>query len=360
MIPLAYVSVPPVCTAAIKQSPEDFCVDEILGFDPDGEGDHVLLHIQKRNLNTQDIVDTLCRFADVKNVDVGYSGLKDRHAVTSQWFSVNLTGKIEPDWLLLDGSSMSCSSADSSSIENQSIRFLTVSRHKRKLKRGTHQANRFKLLLRNLEGDLDDIRQRLQRVQTSGVPNYFGEQRFGRNFSNITQAEKMMRGVIKVKSRHKRSLYLSAIRSMLFNSVLSHRVTQENWDKAIAGELLVLDGTHSYFQYEEGDDSINERIECGDVHPSGPLWGKLKKEQKKFDYNAPFFELENSIMSGYKHWCEGLERAGLIYDRRSLRLPVSELAWGFVENDNLQLQFTLPAGGYATTVLRELCQYNQM
>lgn len=340
---LEFVCAPPDCKATFKQSPEDFCVEEILGFEPDGEGDHVFLQIQKRNLNTQDIVDTLTRFADVKNVDIGYSGLKDRLALTSQWFSVNLTGKTEPDWLAL---------------ENECVHCLTISRHKRKLKRGTHQANRFKISLRDLEGDREDIKQRLQRVQTKGVPNYFGEQRFGRNQSNIAQAEKMFRGNIRVKSRHKRGLYLSAIRSMLFNFVLSHRVKLANWDKAVAGELLVLDGTHSYFQCEAGDDSIHARIESGDVHASGPLWGKQNKEKGRIDYESPYFELETSILSEYAHWCEGLERAGLMYDRRSLRLPVSDLTWNFTDKGDLQLGFILPAGGYATTALRELCQLN--
>jgi len=336
---LAHITEPPLCTSVFKRSPEDFCVEEILGFEPDGEGDQVFLFIEKRQLNTEDIVQKLQRFADVKNVDIGYSGLKDRNALTRQWFSVKIAEKIEPDW---------------SALENENIRCLTVSRHKRKLRKGTHRANRFTITLCNITGDLGDLQQRLTHVQDSGVPNYFGEQRFGRNQSNITQAEKMFNGSITVKSRHKRGLYLSAVRSMLFNEVLSHRVSDGSWEKVVKGELLILDGTHSYFQYEQGDTAIAERIERGDVHPSGPMWGQLDKERSKFNYQNPIFELEESVLSRFEPWREGLEQAGMKYDRRSLRLVISDMSWNFIESDKLQLQFSLPSGSYATTVLREL------
>lgn len=342
MKPLAYVTTPPASNAIFKQSPEDFCVFEVLGFSPDGEGEHAFLQIQKRNLNTQDLVDKIMSLAKVKQVDVGFSGMKDKLALTTQWISVNLQGLIEPDWSLLESEDITC---------------LTVTRHKRKLKRGTHQANEFRIVLREIDGAFDDIESRLCMIQKQGVPNYFGVQRFGRNGANIVQAEKMLRGIIKVKSRAKRGIYLSALRSMLFNQVLSQRVEQGTWNKALPGELLVLDGTHSYFQYLD-DELVDQRVIHGDVHPSGPLWGKVGNQ--KFDFSVAFFDLETSILKQYSQWCEGLEQAGLSYDRRALRLPVTGLEWNKLADDCLELRFSLPTGCFATAVLREVVNFKPL
>jgi len=330
---LHYACGKPSATALIRRQPEDFRVTEQLSFPLDGEGQHVFLFIQKSNLNTDQVSAALAKFANVKQVAVGYAGLKDRQAVTRQWFSVDLAGKPEPDW---------------SSLESDDLKVLEVTRHGRKLKRGAIAANHFELVLAEFEGEREEMEQRLQKIKLSGVPNYFGEQRFGRNEANLRQAEKMMTNdKLRIK-RHQRSLYLSAARSFLFNMVLSQRVADQTWNSALAGDVFMLDGSHSIFVPEEIDDDIKRRVADGDIHPTGPLWGvgELMTQHS-------VLQLERQVLEAYPQWRELLEKAGMKQERRALRLPVNAMESDWRDKD-VVLKFGLPAGSYATVVLREL------
>jgi tRNA pseudouridine13 synthase len=325
----------PTVTGVMRATPEDFAVDEVLGFEPDGEGEHRLIHIRKRNTNTDWLAKQLARFAGVKPMDVSYAGLKDRNAVTTQWFSVGLAGKPEPDW---------------KQIESDDIEVLLVARHRRKLRRGALQGNRFRLHITQLSGDLAGLEARLQDMVRDGVPNYFGEQRFGFNHNNLRRADAMFRGDFRERDRHKRGLYLSAARSYLFNEVLSRRVVDGTWTLPLPGEALMLAGSHSFFVADEIDTAILERIEEGDIHPSGPLWGRGDLASHN-DARA----LEQEVLATCSEWCAALEKEGLEQERRALRLPVQDLSWIIdTEQQVLTLSFQLDAGSYATTVLREL------
>ncbi len=340
MLPaLAYAfGIPPV-KGVVRSRPEDFFVDEVLGFDPDGEGEHVLLQIEKRNTNTQWLADQLARFVGIPKRDVSYAGMKDKHAVTRQWFSLGMAGAEEPDW---------------DKLNSEDLRVLQHARHRRKLRRGTLRGNRFKLVIRDLHGDLGALETRLQHVADQGVPNYFGAQRFGHEGANLQQAEAMFQGR-RIKDRHKRSLYLSAARSFLFNAVLSPRVARGDWNQAISGEVLMLAGTNSYFVPETIDAEITQRLTDFDIHPSGCLWGKGSSPAQ-----GKAAELERHLAETHPLLCRGLEQAGLKQERRALRLPVAELRWELDAAANiLVLQFFLPAGAYATTVLRELVQTDE-
>jgi len=328
---LAYALGKPEASGVIRSQPEDFQVDEDLGFELSGEGEHACLHIRKRNANTDFIAKQIVRLAGVKNMDVSYAGLKDRHAVTTQWFSVYLASKPEPDW---------------SQLNSEEVEVLEVVRHNRKLRRGSLKGNHFKLVVRELDGDSALLEQRLQTISSTGVANYFGEQRFGRD--NLASAAGMFNAEFKVKDRNKRSMYLSAARSAIFNDVLSIRVAAANWNQAVAGDLMMLDGSHSVFATESVDDDIRRRIAEFDIHPTGPLWGR-----GRLPTTADAQQLEQQCAENHGLFCQGLEQAGMKQERRALRLPVSKLEWRLDDN-SLGLSFFLSSGSYATSVLREL------
>jgi tRNA pseudouridine13 synthase len=331
---LAYVYGQPAATGLIRAVPEDFRVDEDLGFSPDGVGEHVFLQIQKKDLNTDWVAQRLAKLAGVKRVDVGFCGLKDRYAETTQWFSLYLPGKEEPDW---------------SAIESANLKCVSHTRHSRKLRRGSHRANHFILLVRNVTGDLSELESRLSLISGQGVPNYFGAQRFGRQDANLHQALAMFNGSLKVKAKQKRSLYLSAARSYLFNQVLSQRVAMGNWNEALPGDVMMLNGTNSFFATGQVDEEIKKRLHQFDIHPSGPLWG-----QGELHTSVEARALEWSVLEEFADFRAGLERAGLKQQRRALRLLVHDMQWEFLTGNMLQLQFRLESGAYATSVLREL------
>ena len=324
----------PEASGVIRSCPEDFRVDEELGFEPDGEGEHLLINLRKRNRNTDQVARELARHAGVRARDVSYCGLKDRVAVTTQWFSIWLPGKPDPDW---------------SSVEDDDLQVITQARHRRKLPRGALRVNRFTLVLRDIQGDREALEQRLNTIKENGVPNYFGEQRFGRGGSNLKSAQAMFDGR-KVKDRHLRSLYLSTARSFLFNEVLAERVRMGNWNQVLPGEALMLSGSRSYFIANEIDEEVLRRHAEKDVLPSGPLWGRGELPSQ-----GGAQALELSVLAEHAKFREGLEKAGLKQERRALCLTVNDFQWQWLpEGEHLQLQFSLPAGCYATSVLREL------
>lgn len=323
----------PLGQGVIRQQPEDFIVDEISSVELTGEGEHVCLHIRKRGLNTEDVARQLARLADVKRRDVSFAGLKDRHAVTSQWFSVYLPGVAEPDW---------------QSLDSDDVQVLEVCRNARKLRRGTLAGNLFQITVREFDVDAEMLDARLQDIAQQGVPNYFGSQRFGRGGSNLEQALEMFAGR-RVK-REQRSHYLSAVRSMLFNRVLSQRVSAGTWNQLLDGEVCMLAGSRGFFVIDKVDETLQQRLLAQDIHPSGPLWGKGELPSQYLAH-----DLETTVLSGFADWCKGLEKAGLKMERRSLRLIAEDLQWTYADK-MLVLTFSLPAGCFATAVLREIVE----
>jgi len=334
MTDLARAHGAPALAARIRATTEDFFVEEVDGFEASGSGEHLLLSIEKRGMTTAFAARRIAAWAGVDESAIGYAGLKDRHAVTRQRFSVWLPKKIAPD---IDA------------LHAEDLRVLDHAWHSRKLPRGALAGNRFVLVLRSVEGDRGEIDARLQAIAARGVPNYFGEQRFGRGGGNVQQAVAMFAGR-RVK-REERTMLLSAARSELFNRVLSARVDAGAWDAALDGDVWMLDGSRSVFGPEPIDDALRARLQAFDIHPSGPLWGEGELRS-----TGAARELELDALQGDSatRLRSGLERAGLSQERRALRLHPQELAWHWHDDGALQLEFGLPPGCYATTVLREL------
>ncbi|MFZ5657789.1 MAG: tRNA pseudouridine(13) synthase TruD [Pseudomonadota bacterium] len=322
-----------VLAARFRERPEDFVVEEIAGFEPSGQGEHLLLTIEKRGLNTAEVARRLAAWAGVRDVAIGYAGLKDRHAVTRQRFSVQLPGRDAPD---------------AASLEGEGLRVLSSARHLRKLPRGALAGNRFELLLREVQGDREAIAGRLEAISRDGVPNYFGEQRFGRAGDNVEQALAMFAG--RRVRREERSLLLSAARSELFNRVLAARVREASWNTGLDGEVWMLDGRRSVFGPEPPTPELQARCAAFDIHPTGPLWGRGELRTR-----GACRALEDAIVAAGDAPAlrAGLEAAGLEQERRALRMRPAALAWQW-EADGLRLTFELPPGAYATTVLAEL------
>lgn len=324
-------AVPPLL-ARLRVSPEDFLVEEILGYDADGAGEHLLLWVEKRGANTDWVARELAKFAGVPPMAVGYAGLKDRHAVTRQTFSVQLAGRPDPDW---------------SSFPHPEVKVLAAIRHSRKLKRGALRGNRFVLVLREVRGDRAAAEDVLGRIAARGVPNYFGEQRFGREGGNVAQARAMFAG--RRVDRNQRSILLSAARSQIFNEVLAARVERGCWDTAMEGEIWSLAGSRSWFGPEPFSAVLAERLARGDIHPSGPLWGRGEPPTQ-----AEAGALEREIGALHHDLVAGLAAARMDQERRPLRLLPAHVRWRWLTDDALELSFELPAGAYATVVVREL------
>ena len=329
-LPRAYGAAP--LTAELRRVPEDFRVDEILGYDADGEGEHALLWVEKRDANTDWVARELARYAGAPPLNVGYAGLKDRHAVTRQAFTVQLAGKADPDW---------------SAFPHAEVKVLASTRHKRKLKRGALRGNRFVLVMRDVKGDKTRAEEILQAIVARGVPNYFGEQRFGREGGNVAQARAMFAG--RRVDRDKRSILLSAARSHIFNNVLAARVERDVWDKPLDGDIWSLAGSRSWFGPEPFDDTLAARLAQGDIHPSGPLWG-----QGEPPTTSAAGDLERHIAATHADLTDGLVAARMEQERRPLRLMSKDLRWRWLDDETLELGFELPAGAYATVVAREL------
>jgi tRNA pseudouridine13 synthase len=324
----------PAVAGRQRSRPEDFQVIELPLVEPSGQGEHAWLLIRKRMENTEAVARQLAHCAGVSPRQVSYAGLKDRNAVTEQWFSVHLPGRLDPDW---------------NAIHSDTLTLVRYARHGRKLRRGALTGNAFRIRVREVTGDRVLLEERLKQVAAHGVPNYFGAQRFGRAAGNLHAADRLFAGTADKLTRHQRGLALSAARSFLFNRVLAQRVSDASWNRAIPGEALQLSGSHSFFVANTVDPELEQRVLSMDVHPTGPLIGSGETP-----VTGAARQLESGSLADQQAWCTGLARAGLRQERRALRLQVTGLAWTWPQPDCLELTFSLGAGAYATSVLREL------
>jgi tRNA pseudouridine13 synthase len=315
-LPKVYPSL--ALSARFRSEPADFMVDETLGFTPSGEGEHWLVHIEKIGQNTHWVAEQLAQFCGLDPSAVGFCGRKDRHAITRQWFSLYDPHQTNIQW---------------ESLAIEGVELLEVHRHSRKLRLGGHQSNGFNIRLRDLcvkeepisQEDQSKLETEIHRRLGAGVPNYFGEQRFGRGNSNLIAAQQWLEGGRK-PHRKRRSMVYSAARSYLFNLLLATRVQQGNWKALVAGDVVE------------------------NTFPTGPLWGRGRPAVSEVSR-----ELEISAFVGLDEWCRGLEYCGLKQERRSLVLLPMNLELQWLDKD-LQISFSLPVGTFATAVLTEIAE----
>lgn len=323
----------PAGNARLRATPDDFIVREWLGFEADGEGDHLLLKVRKRGANTLWVAKQLAKIAKVHPRDVGFAGLKDRDAVAEQAFSVPARSAIGTNW---------------AGVTGDGFEVLSAERQRRKLKRGALKGNDFALVLREFAGDEALLEQRLQTIAAEGVPNYFGPQRFGRGGQNVVSALAWFSGEGPAPERIERGFALSAARSVIFNAVLAERVRAASWNRLLDGDVVNLNGSGSFFPVASVDDTLRERCRELDVHPTGPMW-----HGEALLSTGAIAELEAGVAQRYRVLASGLAKAGLEPERRPLRVPVRELSWS-IEGGNVHLQFRLQRGSFATAVLHEL------
>lgn len=328
-------------SAQFKSKDEDFQVTEILGYEPIGEGEHIYLWVRKTGLNTAYLAEQIACFTGLPLRAVTYAGRKDKHALTEQWFSVHFPGKGEFDW---------------SKLNEPGAEVLKSIRHNKKLRTGVLKGNRFKITLRQLSS-ISGIEERLAQIKTNGVPNYYGSQRFGNTQydprgGNLVLAEKMINGET-IRNRNKRSMAISALRSWFFNEMLHNRLQNDQLSKPWCGDVMQLAGTNSFFCATQIDPSINKRLAKRDIFLSAPLWGKgpLASQNEALQFEQKLAQQHPTI-------AKTLEDLGLKQERRAINLFPNDLEWSLA-NDTLNLSFSLPAGTFATAVLRELVQLQE-
>lgn len=332
---LAYLQTAPKQTALLKAQCADFIVKEHLGYEMSGDGEFVAVKVRKTDCNTLFVGEKLAQFAGISAKNMGYAGLKDRKAITEQWFCLQIPGKATPDF---------------SQFQLDGVEILEVTRHNRKIRTGSLEGNYFEILLRGAQED-DELKVRLENIKKNGFPNYFTEQRFGRDGHNLTQALRWAKGEINVKDRKKRSFYLSAARSEVFNLIVSARIQQGLHNQILANDILQLAGSHSWFNADQNEDLalLQQRLAQQDLQITAALIG---------EHMQLACDLENAIVAEHQDLLHLMQQERMKPARRPILIQAQELTWSF-EPEGLKLKFYLPAGSYATALVRELVKINE-
>lgn len=330
----AYAWGKPLARGKIRQRNEDFYVEEYLTIDLEGAGEHLWVWLEKDGANTDWVAEQLAKCAQIPRRDVSRSGLKDRHAVTRQMFSLRIPGLETPNWENWD-------------IEG--VRIITATRHRKKLRIGAHRGNKFQIVVREIEGDVDDLKDRLKRFKNQPIPNYFTEQRFGFDQKNLKVFERLIHDSRSIRNRQQRSMAISAARSFLFNQILSYRIEQQNWQQGLSGEVYQLQKNGALFGPEsEFNDALKSRIEQKEIQPTSTLPGENGKQVE-----MQVLDLENQVLKEWNDWVVGLKKMRVEADRRSNGVFARNFEYRLRDNE-LKLSFELTKGSYATAVLREL------
>jgi tRNA pseudouridine13 synthase len=318
----------------LKQTPEDFQVEELPAFQPTGEGGHLWLWVEKQGRETHEVARALAQLASVDVQEVGYAGMKDRQAITRQAFTVPLAaGAVLPE-VALPG-----------------VKVLSTARTERKLRTGQLKGNAFRIRLRDVRAP-EAAAPVLERLQQKGLPNYFGTQRFGRAFDNAAKGKALLLGerLPGHVSRMQRRLYLSAYQSLLFNRALAARLQDSLYGRALPGDVLRKAESGGLFICED-ETTDQPRVDSLEVSPTGPIFGWKVKPVP----TGAVAEREAKILAA-ESLPEGALRKGKGETegaRRAYAVPLGVVE-GVREGTDVWLSFSLPRGSYATVLLDEV------
>lgn len=333
--PVAHPDLPPT-GGRVGPEPEDFLVDEVPAYAASGKGEHQYVQVQKRLLTTPELVRRIGKACGVNERDVGYAGMKDKHAVTTQWLSLATKTPITPELQLGEG-----------------VKILLVTRHENKLRTGHLLGNRFTITLAGVTDDaLERAEKIAERLRTNGLPNYFGAQRFGHAGRNLPDSISWLARGGRGRNRFEQKLFPSVVQSELFNRYLSARLALGS-DKLLSGEVVRLEGAGAMFRVDDLEKE-QPRLAARDLHLTGPMLGP---KMRPADADARALEQRITAELGLDEAMLGALGRGAPGTRRDLFAPLPDLRIEAVTGRSepaLRLSFTLPAGGYATEVLRQL------
>ena len=314
------------------ESPEDFVVEEMPAYEPEGRGDHTFLWVEKRLQTTEQVARALARATGVASRDVGYAGRKDRFAVTRQYFSVPGLDVLAAKDLALPGASV-----------------LRAVAHRHKLRTGHLKGNRFSLRVHGLSVEvLEGVGRRASALEEIGLPNRFGPQRFGRDGGNPEQGRRLLAGESLRVDRREARFLVSALQARVFDEVLRARPLP--LERVEPGDLARKTDTGGLFLVEDAEVE-NVRAARFEISATGPIFGtRMEQPGGAVAARERDVMLANGIDPESLRPPKGVRMRGA---RRPLRVPVRALALE-VEDDRLTLGFELPAGSYATVVLEEL------
>jgi tRNA pseudouridine13 synthase len=321
----------------IRCVPEDFQVDEVPAYPPAGHGGHLFVQFEKRSQTTREAVALLAKALGVNPRDVGVAGQKDKHAITTQWASFE---RASPEAAL--------------GVALPNLRVLAAVPHPHKLRTGHLRANRFVIVIREAS-DYEHAQAVLRQLEVDGVPNYYGEQRFGAGERNVARAQAMLLGQAPMpRDRFERKMLMSALQSSLFNEWLALRVTDGLYAQPILGDLLRKEDSGGLFINQDNADAMR-RMQAWEISATGPMFGaSMRRPEAEADTReqAVFQRsgLTQEVLAAHAKLGEGTRRAARV---RIAEPQVEAVAEG------LRLSFELPSGAYATTLLREVMKNDE-
>lgn len=335
LAPFAYLLGKPSADAKVKAQAQDFQVIEDLGYEFTGEGEHFMVKIRKQGENTTYVANELAKACGVQSKNVSWAGLKDRHAVTEQWLSVHLPKQ---------GDELDIAEFEA---QHPQVKIVETARHNKKLRPGDLKGNKFTIRLVDVT-DIQDVEARLAKIQSLGVPNYFGAQRFGKEGSNLSEARRWGRDNVRTRNQNKRSLYLSTARSWIFNHIVSHRIESECFNLLLDGDLVQDTNGELVLVDESNKQDLQKLITDGKRLLTASLAG-----DNALPTQGEAEQLENKFLDAEPDLMKLIRGNRMRHDRRPVALYANDMAWN-VENNDVVVSFSLPAGSFATSILREV------